>query len=144
MLIKKVFEEFLKEQRDKLGSKTYRDYKCIIELFEDPLNGYAWNSLDDKAYEEADKKGLTFIDVYDHSYIFDNVGEFLDYFIPRKVNWGDEFVLKTCPGVIRKLLKWMRDKKLLDKTNEEINDACENQTWEDSLEEIGFIKGLDY
>lgn len=139
MLIKDLFNEFLNEQKQNLSKKTYRDYETIIELFEDSLNGYAWNYIeDDEAYDKAEKKNLTFIDIYDHTHIWNNVGEFLDYFIPKKVNWGDEFVLKTCPRVIRKLLKWMRDKKLLDKTNEEIDLQCENQNWEESLKELGF------
>ncbi|MFT4305016.1 MAG: hypothetical protein ACMXX8_02905 [Candidatus Woesearchaeota archaeon] len=139
MLIKDLFNEFLNEQKQNLSKKTYRDYETIIELFEDSLNGYAWNYIeDDEAYDKAEKKNLTFIDIYEHTHIWNNVGEFLDYFIPKKVNWGDEFVLKTCPRVIRKLLKWMRDKKLLDKTNEEIDLQCENQTWEESLKDLGF------
>ncbi len=139
MLIKEVFAEFLKEHKERVSSKTYKEYKSIIELFEDSLDGYAWNNLDNqKAYDKAKEKDLTFMDLYDHTFIWENVGEFLDYFIPRKVNWGDEFVLKTCPRVIRNLLKWMRDKQLLDKTNEEIKEACENQTWDDSLKELGF------
>ena len=143
MLIKQVFTEFLKDQKERVSLKTYQQYKTIIELFEDSLDGYAWNTLDDrKAYEKAQKKNLTFMDLYDHTYIWENVGEFLDYFIPRKVNWGDEFVLKTCPRVIRKLLKWMRNKDLLKKTDEEINRRCENQTWKDSLKEMGYT-GLE-
>jgi hypothetical protein len=140
MLIKEVFDEFLKTQKQNLTEKTYRQYKDIIELFEECLHSYAWNSLEDgdEAYEQAEEKNLTFAEIYDHTYIWDNVGEFLDYFIPKKVNWGDEFVLKTCPRVIRKLLKWMREEKLLNKTNEEIKIQCENQTWEDTLEELEF------
>ncbi|MEA3557791.1 MAG: hypothetical protein U9R75_00900 [Candidatus Thermoplasmatota archaeon] len=140
MLIKQVFKEFLEEQKERLSEKTYKDYEEIIELFEDCLDGYAWNYIDDssKAYEDAHKKDLTFIDIYEHTYIFENVGEFLDYFIPRKVNWGKEFVLKRCPRVIRKLLKWMQDRGMLDKTNEDIKWACENQMWEDSLKDMGF------
>ncbi|MBU0757636.1 MAG: hypothetical protein KKF44_06205 [Nanoarchaeota archaeon] len=140
MIIKKAFEDFLSEQKARLSPKTYSDYKSVIGLFEDSLDGYAWNNLDDcdNAYQDARKKNLSFIDIYDHSYIWENVGEFLDYFIPRKVNWGDEFVLKTCPRIIRKFLKWMRGKNLLDKTNVEIHQCCENQTWEDSLREMGF------
>jgi hypothetical protein len=30
----------------------------------------------------------------------------------------------------------MRDNKLLNKTNEDINEQCENQSWEDSLKEM--------
>ena len=63
------------------------------------LDGYAWNNIPDgtKAYEAAKKKGRSFIDLYDHTHIERNVREFLDYFVPRKVMAGHEFILKTCP-----------------------------------------------
>jgi len=140
MLIKEVFEQFLSEQKSKLTPKTYRDYELVIGLFKSQLDGYAWNNLDDgdKAYDQAQKKGKSFIDIYDHTHIEDNVGEFLDYFVPRKVMAGDEFILKTCPRVIRKLLRWMRDKKLVDLTNDDIKEMCENQLWEDTMRDMGF------
>ena len=140
MLIKEVFDQFLSEQKSKLAPKTYRDYESVIDLFENQLDGYAWNGIDDgeKAYDEAKKHKKSFIDLYDHTHIEDNVGEFLDYFVPRKVMSGDEFILKTCPRVIRKLLKWMRDKKLVDLTNDDIKAMCENQLWEDTMREMGF------
>ena len=140
MLIKAVFVQFLSEQESKLAPKTYRDYASVIELFEHQLDGYAWNNLDDgeKAYDKAQKKEKSFIDLYDHTHIEDNVGEFLDYFVPRKVMAGNEFILKTCPRVIRKLLKWMKNKKLVDLTNDDIKEMCENQLWEDSMRDMGF------
>ena len=140
MLIKEVFDQFLSEQKSKLAPKTYRDYESVIDLFENQLDGYAWNGIDDgeKAYDEAKKQKKSFIDLYDHTHIEDNIGEFLDYFVPRKVMSGDEFILKTCPRVIRKLLKWMRDKKLVDLTNDDIKAMCENQLWEDTMREMGF------
>lgn len=139
MLIKEVFSGFLKEKKEKVSTRTYEEYEQIIDLFEHSLQSYAWNNLEeDQAYEKAQEKKLMFIEIYDHSYIWENLGEFLNYFIPRKVNQGDEFVLKKCPRVMRDLLKWMREKQLLDKTNEEINEACENETWDDYLNEFGF------
>ncbi len=140
MLIKEVFDQFLSEQKSKLAPKTYRDYESVIDLFENQLDGYAWNGIDDgeKAYDEAKKQKKSFIDLYDHTHIEANVGEFLDYFVPRKVMSGDEFILKTCPRVLRKLLKWMRDKKLVDLTNDDIKAMCENQLWEDTMREMGF------
>ena len=139
MLIKEVFEQFLSEQKSKLAPKTYRDYESVMDLFAHQLDGYAWNNLvhGQQAYETAQKKGKRFIDLYDHTHIADNVREFLDYFVPRKVMAGNEFILKTCPRVIRKLLRWMRAKKLVDFTNEEIKDMCENQLWEDTVREMG-------
>jgi len=126
MLIKDVFEEFLSEQESRLSPKTYRGYASVIELFEHQLDAYAWNNLSngDKAYKEA--------------HIESNVREFLDYFVPRKVMAGNEFILKTCPRVIRSLLRWMRNKQLVDLSNDEIKDLCENQLWEDTLRDMGF------
>ena len=140
MLIKEVFEQFLSEQRSKLAHKTYRDYESVINLFANQLEGYAWNTLDseNKAYAEAQKKGKGFIEIYDHTYLKDNVGEFLDYFVPRKVMAGNEFTLKTCPRVMRKLLRWMRNKKLVELTNDDIKEMCENQLWEDTMKDMGF------
>jgi len=139
MLIKEVFEQFLSEQQSKLALKTYRDYASVIELFEHQLESYAWNNLihGQQAYETAQKKGKRFIELYDHTHIADNVREFLDYFVPRKVMAGNEFILKTCPRVIRKFLRWMREKKLVDVTNDEIKDMCENQLWEDTMRDMG-------
>jgi len=103
MLIKEVFSQFLAEQQAKLAPKTYRDYVSVIDLFANQLDGYAWNNLDDgtKAYDKAQKQGKSFIDLYDHTHIAENVGEFLDYFVPRKVIAGNAFILKTCPRVMR-------------------------------------------
>ena len=140
MCIKDVFEQFLSEQESKLAPKTYRDYASVIELFEHQLDGYAWNNLadGDKAYNQAKKKGKSFIDLYDHTHIEENVREFLDYFVPRKVMAGNEFILKTCPRVMRQLLKWMKNKKLVDLTNDDIKEMCENQLWEDTMRDMGF------
>ena len=140
MFIKEVFEQFLSEQKSKLALKTYRDYASVIELFEHQLDGYAWNNIadGDKAYDGAKKKGESFIDLYDHTHIEENVGEFLTYFVPRKVMAGNEFILKTCPRVMRKLLTWMRNKKLVDLTNGDIKEMCENQLWEDTMRDMGF------
>jgi hypothetical protein len=65
------------------------------------------------------------------------VREFLDYFVPRKVMAGNEFILKTCPRVIRKLLRWMREKQLVDFTNEAMQAMGENQLWEDTVRDMG-------
>ena len=61
----------------------------------------------------------------------------LDYFVPRKVMAGNEFILKTCPRVIRKLLRWMREKELVAFTHDEMKDMCENQLWEDTVRDMG-------
>ena len=128
MLIKDLFNQFLSDQQAKLAPRTYRDYSLVMGLFADHLDGYAWNNLDDgdNAYIEAMEQEKTFIDLYDHSYIEDNIEEFLNYFVPHKVAAGDEFVFETCPRVMRSLLKWMRDQHLVALSNAEIQELCEN------------------
>ena len=140
MVIKDVFEAFLAEQEAKLAPKTYRGYASVIDLFAHQLDGYAWNNIENgrKAYEAAKQREKSFIDLYDHTHIESNVREFLDYFVPRKVMAGNEFILKTCPRVIRNLLRWMRNKKLVDLTNDDIKEMCENQLWEDTVRDMGF------
>ena len=58
-------------------------------------------------------------------------------FVTRTTTCGiaDPGVLRS---VIRKLLKWMKNKKLVDLTNEDIKAMCENQLWEDSMRDMGF------
>ena len=140
MVIKDVFEQFLAEQQAQLAPKTYREYASVMDLFAHQVDGYGWNNIPHgtKAYEAAKKNDSSFIELYDHTQIERNVREFLDYFVPRKVMAGNEFILKTCPRVIRKLLRWMREKKLVELTNDEIKDMCENQLWEDTLRDLGF------
>ena len=140
MVLKDVFEQFLAEQQAQLAPKTYREYASVMDLFAHQLEGYGWNNIPQgtKAYEAAKKKDRSFIELYNHTHIESNVREFLDYFVPRKVMAGNEFILKTCPRVIRKLLRWMREKQLVELTNDEIKDMCENQLWEDTVRDLGF------
>ena len=139
MVLKDVFEQFLAEQQAQLAPKTYREYASVMDLFAHQLEGYGWNNIPQgtKAYEAAKKKDRSFIELYNHTHIESNVREFLDYFVPRKVMAGNEFILKTCPRVIRKLLRWMREKTLVDFTNDDIKDMCENQLWEDTVRDMG-------
>jgi len=128
MLIKELFNQFLSDQQAKLAGRTYRDYSLVMGLFADHHDGYAWNDLDDgdNAYIEAMEQEKTFIDLYDHSYIEDNIEEFLNDFVPHKVAAGDAFVFETCLRVMRSLLKWMRDQHLVVLSGAEIQEICEN------------------
>jgi hypothetical protein len=140
MVIQDVFEQFLAEQQAKLAPKTSREYASVMDLFAHQLEGYGWKNIPQgtKAYEAAKKKDRSFIELYDHTHIESNVREFLDDFVPRKVMAGNAFLLKTCPRVIRKLLRWMREKQLVELTHDEIKDMCENQLWEDTVRDLGF------
>jgi hypothetical protein len=50
---------------------------------------------------------------------------------------GAAFILKVWPRVRRTFRRWMREKKLVDCTNEEIKDRGENQLWADTVRDMG-------
>ena len=83
------------------------------------MHRYAWNTLPEGEYDrfvaEHEKEGREFADVYDYELICPNIWEFLHYFMPNKVMASDEFIERTAPRVIRKLLRWMADEGLIDR-----------------------------
>jgi len=115
-LIHQVFEEFLKVQEKVLAPRTYSYYQDAVGLFEDCLNGYGPNNLDEedaKRYDQENIKGLEFCEMFE-SQILDsgNFSEFLGYFYPKKVACGRDAAKKVCGATI-KLYKWMIEKKYI-------------------------------
>ena len=112
--IKQILEEFLEEQEARLKPKTYGGYADAIYLFEQCLNGYAYQGLNkedserfDKLYNEEQKE---FCEVFGPDKIGPSeIGEFLDYFMIRKV-MGSKELMKTVGRVMRKFVKWMGEK----------------------------------
>jgi len=112
--IKQVMEEFLEAQQARLKPRTYSGYEYAIELFEDYLNGYAYQYLDEddsKLYDGGDKE---FCEIFGPDKIGPSeIGEFLDYFMIRKVAGSKDF-MKTVGTVMRKFVKWMKEKGYMD------------------------------
>ena len=114
--IEMVFNEFLDDQQKRLKSGTMRKYENVIGLFEDCLNGYAYqglskkeNALFDRLYNAEGDNKREFCQIFGPEKIPQNVDEFLDYFMVRKVFCGKE--LKQAAGtVMKKLARWLRDK----------------------------------
>jgi len=111
--ISEVLQEFLDEQRKRLKPRTFAHYEDVIELFQASMNGYAYNYLDeedgalfDKLYNEQD---IEFCDIFGPEKIIGNVGEFLDYFMGRKVIASEE-LLKAAGTVTKKLARWLQEK----------------------------------
>ncbi len=112
--IEQVMEEFLEEQKARLKPRTYSGYEYAIELFEDYLNGYAYQYLDeddnklfDKLYDGEDKE---FCEIFGPDKIGPSeIGEFLDDFMIRKVAGSKDF-MKTVGRIMRKFVKWMTEK----------------------------------
>ncbi len=114
--IAEVFREFLAEQRPILAVKTLRRYEEIVELFEHCLNSSAYQSLDkreserfDRLYNASGAEHREFCEAFGPEHILPNVGEFLGYFMVRKVIAGKE--TRRAAGVVtKKLAKWLAEK----------------------------------
>jgi hypothetical protein len=114
--IEAVLDEFLEEQRKRLKPSTLRKYEDIIDLFESCLDGYGHQYLDkqedalfDRLYNAEGDEHREFCQVFGPEKIPDNVDEFLNYFMIRKVMCGKE-LMQAAGTVIKKLGKWLNEK----------------------------------
>jgi hypothetical protein len=145
--IKQVFGEFLKEQQARLKPRTYSGYEDAIYLFEQCLNGYAYQDLNekdsklfDKLYNENNKE---FCEIFGPDKIGSSeIGEFLDYFMIRKV-MGSKELMKTVGRVMRKFVKWMDEKGYMLEEDYE-NTAEIVDELKDELPKVGELSSLIY
>ncbi|MHC4425554.1 MAG: tyrosine-type recombinase/integrase [Planctomycetota bacterium] len=114
--IETVLDEFLEEQQERLKPSTVRKYEEIIELFQSFLDGYAYQYLDkqeaalfDRLYNAQGDKHREFCQIFGPEKIPDSVGEFLNYFMIRKVMCGKE-LMQAAGTVTKKLGKWLEKK----------------------------------
>jgi hypothetical protein len=106
-----VLEVFLLDQRLRLSDRTYRNYADVIRLLRDSLNTYAYSSLSSadakrwqKAFDAGDEEA--FCHLFGPQEIPPHLGEFLGYFMVRKVIAGQE-LLKAAGTVTGKLVRWL-------------------------------------
>jgi hypothetical protein len=115
--IDKVLLEFLAEQEQRLAPRTYRNYVEVVSLLRDCLNSYGSQNLDDaerSRFDDAyDTDDEAFVHLFGPEKIADNLGEFLDYFMIRKVLAGEE-LLRAAGTVTKKLAKWLGERAYLD------------------------------
>jgi hypothetical protein len=116
-IIDDLFDAFLTEQRTRLAARTVRNYEAIIGLLRDCLNGYGHQSLDPeerRRWEAAfDRDEDAFVHLFGAEKIVENLGEFLGYFMVRKVAAGEE-LLRAAGTVTKKLVKWLANGGHLD------------------------------
>ena len=126
--IELVVKQFLKEATIAKGvSKA--DKKGAIELFMACMNGYGRQSLSkeenklfDHYYALEGKEHREFCQVFGPDKIVENVGEFVGYFLIRKVMMpGDEMGLTA--GVVAQFCKWLSEKGFV--TEAQSNDGAE-------------------
>ncbi|NQE54342.1 hypothetical protein C5S29_12180 [ANME-1 cluster archaeon GoMg3.2] len=145
--IKQVFDEFLEEQQVRLKPRTYGGYEDAIYLFEQCLNSYAYQYLDDKDSKLFDKlyneKNKEFCELFGPDKIGSSeIGEFLDYFMIRKV-MGSEELMKTVGRVMRKFVKWMNEKGYMNE-GEYDNSAEIVDELKDELPKVVELSSLIY
>ncbi len=111
-----VLEEFLTEQRKRLKPATVSGYEGVVTLIKDHLNGYGHTNLSkaelslfDRLYNAGGAEHREFCQLFGPEKIIDNIGDFLGYFIIRKVMAGADFK-RTAGTVTKKLSKWLAEK----------------------------------
>jgi len=114
--IAEVLERFLADHRERLTAKTLDHYEQTIALLKDCLNGYAYQGLDkrdaalfDRLYSARGAEHREFCQIFGPEHILPNLGEFLDYFMVRKVIAGKE-TLRAAGTVTKKLARWLAEK----------------------------------
>ncbi|MDP9386511.1 MAG: hypothetical protein M3Q48_00930 [Actinomycetota bacterium] len=113
-----VLSEFLAAQEQRLAERTFANYRSVVDLLRHCLNGYGHQYLDDderRRYEAAVDAGDedAFVHLFGPRKIVEGLGEFLDYFMVRKVMAGEE-LLRAAGTVTKKLAKWMAANGYLD------------------------------
>ena len=112
--IKQVFEEFLSEYKGKLAERTFNYYDDAVHYFENYMNSYGCNSLDEqdaKKFDNRLNKEMELCEMFKSQKINDmNFSEFLGYYYPKKIACGHDTAKKVC-GAIIKLYKWLVEKK---------------------------------
>jgi hypothetical protein len=111
-----VLAQFLDEQQERLSPKTFAQYQDVVELLQHSLNGYAYlslNELDAKHFERlAHAPGEAhqeFCEIFGPEHILPHVGEFLGYFMVRKVMAGQS-LLRAAGTVTKRLAAWLAEK----------------------------------
>jgi hypothetical protein len=122
--IDQALDRFLADQQQRLSERTMRNYKDVVELLRDSLNGYAYMSLDERnharfeqAFDAGDEEA--FCKLFCPELILDHVGEFLGYFMVRKVIAGQE-LLRAAGTVTKKLAAWLHEQGYVDDDAREI------------------------
>ena len=117
--IEEVLTLFLKEQQKRLKTRTLNRYEEVVDLLRHCLNGHGYHDLDNSSevalYEKLYfQKNLEFCLIFGPEKILSSLGNFLNYFMIRKV-MASEALLQAAGIVTKKLVKWLEEKDYIDK-----------------------------
>jgi site-specific recombinase XerD len=116
--LKKILDDFLSDQDERLSKRTYNDYRNVIELFEDYLNSYAYMHLSEEEQEDFEEKSIFGAESFCEMYSADKLGSmevdaFLTDFLIRKV-MAQKSLMKKAITVMRKFSKWLKNNNYID------------------------------
>jgi hypothetical protein len=109
--IDRALDEFLAKCRSRLAARTIRTYESVLELLRACLNNYGYQFLSEaeqrllqKSYDAGDEQA--YCRLFGPEKIAENLGEFLGYFMIRKVLAGED-LLRASGTVTGKLVVWL-------------------------------------
>jgi hypothetical protein len=113
-----ALDKFLTEQRQRLSPRTFHRYEEVVQLLRDSLDGYGYQSLDDRErhrweQEFATHEEAAFCRLFGPEKIPEHLGEFLGYFMVRKVIAGQD-LLKAAGTVTGTLVRWLAARGYID------------------------------
>lgn len=116
--IDQVLDVFLREQRLRLSDRTYRNYEEVIRLLRHSLDSYGYTSLSEAeakrfkaAFDAGDEEA--FCHLFGPEKVPPHLGEFLGYFMVRKVMAGQE--LSNAAGTVTgKLVRWLEKEAYIE------------------------------
>ena len=115
-----ALEQFLTAQEQRLAPRTIAQYRDVVVLLQHFLNGYAYASLDEhdaKRYEQlrgaVQATPQEFCQIFGPDHMLPHVGEFLGYFMIRKV-MASRTLLRAAGTVTKRLAAWLAEQGYVD------------------------------
>jgi hypothetical protein len=116
--VERVLNDFLAEERVRLGDSGFRRCVQVVDLLCASLNNYAHDGLSRserrvfmEAYDGGDEQA--FCHLFGPEKIPEHLGSFLGYFMVRKVSAGRE-LLRAAGTVTRRLVEWLERNEFID------------------------------
>jgi hypothetical protein len=108
-----AFEEFLEDQKARISERTLLKYRNVIDLYSSYLERY-WPGHDDES-AQITAAGGSYCETFGPEAAVEGFGEFLNYFMPRKVICGAD-TMNAAGTVLKKLAKWLADRGYVNDT----------------------------
>ena len=114
--IAETLETFLAETGRSRGARRQAEFEAAAGLLVECLNGYAHQGLskEDTAlwrrhYDAGGEEHREFCEVFGPEHLLPNLGEFLGWFMVRKVI-GPKYLMKAAGDMTRDLARWLGEK----------------------------------